>query len=357
MQWSWVVLIFVPVILAKQVWDTVHRTRLARLGTGLVAIWGGLGLIGIYFGTVPVVIGALVAVFVLGAYILRVHDTIARQQHQVIRYREVAVRRADQVAVLSHEIRTPLALIKGASELLAEQTPGPLNEQQVRFVKTITDNSSAMNLLAEDLLLQARIDAGLFELRLDRVDLRKLAQRIVKDLREVNGLTVYLDCPGAPPFVWADASLIKQAITNLINNACAASGTKIGSARGTVPENPSQVMVRIHSRDDDALISVTDRGTGMTPAERQKIFDRFASGKPLRDGTGLGLTITQQIIAMHGGTIHVSTTARQGTTMMFTLPLEGPVLPALEAQMDRVQRDRIEKHREPKEKVMSKQSL
>lgn len=319
--------------MAKPVWDTFYRTRLARLGIGLVVIWGGLGLIGMFIGAAPVTIGALATVFFLGAYILKLHNTMARQQHQKIRYREVAVRRADQVAVLSHEIRTPLALITGASQLLAEQTPGPLNEQQVRFVKTITDNSTAMNLLAEDLLLQARIDAGLFELRLNRVDLRKLAQRIIKDLREVNGLTVYLDCPGAPPYVWADSSLISQAIINLINNACAASGTMVGSSRGQLSASPSQVMVRINSRDDDALISVTDRGRGMTPGERQKIFDRFTSGKPLRDGTGLGLTITQQIIAMHGGTIHVDTTARQGTTMMFTLPLEGPVTPALETKI------------------------
>ena len=300
-----------PIVFSKQALRIVQASGRSLMVAALCGVWVVLALVGALLGATGLLIAALFAVLGLSLLVLYMRMNMVRQKHQKVRYREVAVRRADQVAVLSHEIRTPLALVKGAGELLAEQTPGPLNEQQVRFVATITENSDVMISLAEDLLLQARIDAGLFELRLDRFDLRKLTQGIVKDLREVNGMTVSLDCPGAPPYVWADAKLIRQAITNLINNAFAASGES------------ANVLVRITSRDDDALLSVSDRGVGMTEEQRQKIFERFVSGRPLRDGTGLGLTITQQIIAMHGGTIHVDTIARQGTTMMFTLPIEG----------------------------------
>lgn len=314
MQWSWAILAVIPLLLIKQIWETTRITQENLTRFSIPSMWLILAILGVVSGIHGVTLGALASLLVFGILNLRLETKIARQQHQKVRYREVAVRRADQVSVLSHEIRTPLALIKGASELLAEQTPGPLNDQQRKFVATILRNSDVMIRLAEDLLLQARIDAGLFELRLDRVDLRRLTQRVVKDMREVHGLAISLDCPGAPPIVWADAGLVVQAITNLINNAVAAQSSA------------SRVLVRINSRDDDAVVAVTDYGSGMSEEERRTIFERFVSGRPIRDGTGLGLTITQQIIAMHGGSIHVDTIARHGTTMMFTLPLEGPVL-------------------------------
>lgn len=224
------------------------------------------------------------------------------------RLQRTAQRNADQISVVSHEIRTPLALMKGAADLLAEGTPGPLTPSQARFVETISKNCHTVIDLAQDLLVQARIDAGMFALHLQRVDFRSLATGVVNELRLLHSADIALDCPGAPPHAWADAKLMRQAITNLINNAIVhASDARL-------------ITLRVVGTDEQVLISVTDDGSGMTAEQRQQLFERFASGRPLRDGTGLGLVITRQIVRMHGGEVYVDTTSGRGTTMMFSVP-------------------------------------
>jgi signal transduction histidine kinase len=224
------------------------------------------------------------------------------------RLQRTAQRNADQISVVSHEIRTPLALMKGAADLLAEGTPGPLTPSQARFVETISKNCHTVIDLAQDLLVQARIDAGMFTLHLQRVDFRSLATSVVKELRLLHTADIALDCPGAPPRTWADAKLMRQAITNLINNAMAhASDARL-------------ITLRVVGTAEQVLVSVSDNGSGMSGEQRQQLFERFSSGRPLRDGTGLGLVITRQIVRMHGGEVYVDTTPGRGTTMMFSVP-------------------------------------
>ncbi len=224
------------------------------------------------------------------------------------RLQRTAQRNADQISVVSHEIRTPLALMKGAADLLAEGTPGPLTPSQARFVETISKNCHTVIDLAQDLLVQARIDAGMFSLHLQRVDFRSLATSVVNELRLLHSADIALDCPGAPPRAWADAKLMRQAIINLINNA-------------TVHASDARLItLRVVGTDEQVLVSVSDDGSGMTAEQRQQLFERFSSGRPLRDGTGLGLVITRQIVRMHGGEVYVDTTPARGTTMMFSVP-------------------------------------
>lgn len=226
----------------------------------------------------------------------------------IVRLRDTAQRNADQISVVSHEIRTPLALMKGAADLLAEGTPGPLTRPQEKFVNIISGNCSSVINLAEELLIQARIDAGIFRLQLQWVNFRSLATVVVKELRLLHTVGIALDCPGAPSRAWADAGLLRQALTNLINNAVA------NAHQATL------VTVRIVNADEQILVSVSDDGIGMTPKDRKQLFERFASGRPLRDGTGLGLVITRQIIQMHGGDVFVDSTPQRGTTMLFSIP-------------------------------------
>ena len=160
----------------------------------------------------------------------------------------------------------------------------------------------------EDLLTQARIDAGMFELHPQRVNLRALTLPVITELRHLHPVPIALDCPGAPPRLWADPMLMRQALTNLINNA-------VAHAR-----NAELITVRVVNADAQILVSVSDDGEGIPDDERRRLFERFQSGKPLRDGTGLGLVITRAIIQMHGGDVFVDSTPNRGTTMLFTLP-------------------------------------
>ncbi|MGP7959228.1 sensor histidine kinase [Sanguibacter sp. A247] len=241
---------------------------------------------------------------------------LAVTRHEAERLRTLARARAERSSVLSHEIRTPLTLVQGAAELLAEETPGPLNDHQRRFVDTIVDNCGQMIAMAEDLLTAARLEARLFELHLERTDVRALARQTVREMRRMHGVTVLLDSRGAPLWLDLDRNLVRQALWNLVNNAARHSGAEV------------TITVRITVGDDDVLVSVADDGPGMTAAERDTLFLPFVVGGGPGRGTGLGMMITKEIVELHGGRIFVDTATRAGTVVLLTLPLRATAVAA-----------------------------
>jgi len=252
------------------------------------------------------------AVVAAGAGTVRMLTSRKRDLESNARLRALASRRSDQVSMLSHEIRTPLAIIQGSAELLAEQGPGPLLPRQERFLGRILDNAARMSTLAEQLLMQARLESDAFELRAEDVDLRALMRGIVLELQPVTGVPIVLHTPGAPVRAEVDPQLIRQVMNNLIMNAAR-------SDPGT-----ASIEVRVTGGEDQVVIAVSDGGTGMTDEQRDRLFRRFASGRPLGNGTGIGLFISQQLIRLHGGRIFVDTITGKGTTMLFTLPMRRP---------------------------------
>ncbi|MGI6877285.1 sensor histidine kinase [Microbacterium sp. gxy059] len=260
-------------------------------------------------GLVTLALVLLAAAFALsfGAWRVAERRRVAAAA-EVGRYAELASRRADQVSILSHEIRTPLAIIKGSAELLAEETPGPLNERQRVFARRIADNAGQVIELSENLLAHARIEAGVFELHLDHVNLRSLLRQAVRELRQVLDADVQFDSFEPPIRMLVDPGLIKQVVANLVTNA-------VRNSAGDAP-----VTVRMMRRDSDLLVSVSDHGSGMTAQQQEQLFRRFASGSADRGGTGLGMYVSQHIVRLHGGMIYVDTIAQRGTTVLFTLP-------------------------------------
>lgn len=249
--------------------------------------------------------------------------------------RAMVRKKVERPNVFSHEVRTPLTLIRGAAELLAEETPGPLTNRQREFVATISANAQHVISLAEDLLTEAKIDAQLFDLRLEQVDLRDLVRDTVRDARRLHHTSVRLDDADGPLSLLGDRALLTQALWNLVNNACRHAGPG------------STVTVALASSEGEAILSVTDEGTGMSSAERDRLFEPFASAAPTgRDadipggspaapgGTGLGMTITERIIAQHGGRMLVDTVPGHGTTIFCTVPLAGPPGADTTAQID-----------------------
>lgn len=249
----------------------------------------------------------LVAVCAAGGGVLAYGRS--RWRAEVRGLHDLLVWRADQVSKLSHELRTPLTLVKLSADLLAEEE---LDEAQAGFVTTIREQSAATIRLAEDLLTQSRIEAGRFTPHLTTFDMADMLLECVRDLRELSGTKIHLDCPSTPCPVHADTVLIRQGLTNLINNAIA------------VSEKGGVVTVRLARREYDQLLSVTDTGTGMDAARRLSLFQRFSTSRPVGAGTGLGLIITKEIIELHGGRLFVDTVQGRGTTVMFNLPVDGP---------------------------------
>lgn len=252
----------------------------------------------------------LVVVLLLLARLRALRAQLDVTRHEGERLRTLARARAERSSVLSHEIRTPLTLVQGSAELLAEETPGPLNDRQRAFVDTIVDSARRTITMAEDLLTAARLEARLFELHLERTDLRALARRTVGEMRRLHGVTVLLDSRGAPLWLDLDRNLMRQALWNLVNNAVHHSGAGV------------RIVVRITVGDDDVLVSVADDGPGMTPEQRAGLFLPFVTGGGVTGrGTGLGMMITREIVELHGGRIFVDSTTRVGTIILFTLPL------------------------------------
>lgn len=314
---QWLALFLLPGLLAALVelgWlfrRGIRRGRLVACLLGLLVLWGA----GPLFALSPwLPLALLLLSLAFAAAALLIADLIWREANhhaEGARLRHLVEARSDRVAALSHEIRTPLAMIKGASDLLLEGNPGPLTEQQHSFLQTISQNCANTITLAEDLLTQARIETGLFKLRLEPVDIKALARQSVSVVRRESnerGQTISLDYPQVMERVHADPRLIAQALNNLLQNASR------HTSRG------GHIFVTISNNDAAVVMSVTDDGAGMSAEERRRLFQKFASGRPLGDGTGLGLVITKQIVELHGGRIMVDTNLGRGTMILFTLP-------------------------------------
>jgi two-component system OmpR family sensor kinase len=273
-------------------------------------------IVPVVFGYWPLVLaGAVTAAGGAGLMALISRRAFRRQQAELARLRGSLERRAEQVTALSHELRTPLSMVKGAADLLLEESPGPVSHDQRTFLRVISQQSSQVIRLCEGLLIQAKIDTGLFVPRRELVNISELARDVVMAMRPLcarRGQRITLDTPQVTGEISADPALVSQALTNLLSNA-----SRYTSDGGSI-------SVRVMEVDGGIAVYITDDGRGMTREQRRQLFQRFVTGRPLEDGTGLGLVITKDIIEIHGGSILVDTTAHRGTTFLFTIPAGEP---------------------------------
>jgi two-component system, OmpR family, sensor kinase len=284
---------------------------LLTIGSLTLAVAVGLALLGqwpVLFVLLGVVLGGGVVTWLS-------RETIRTQRLELDRLGDLLERRAEQVAALSHELRTPLSMIKGATDLLLEESPGPVNRIQEQFMRSISQQCNQVIRLCEGLLVQAKIESGLFQPGIEQTDMSALVRDVVLAMRPLcaeRDQQITLDTPQVVSAIPVDPGLILQALTNLLSNA-----SRFTSTGG-------RISVRVTEIDDGMAIYVSDDGAGMTREQRAQLFRRFATGRPLADGTGLGLVITKDIVELHGGSIMVDTTARRGTTFVVTLPAVRP---------------------------------
>ena len=223
--------------------------------------------------------------------------------------------KSDFIAHVSHELRTPLHTIIGFSELLAEDSSGPLNEKQQKFLHHIRKDSEHLMGMINDVLDLSRIEAGRLTVRTKLLPLKSAVTEAVDALRPfANSRSVSLrEGHDLDLTVCADPLRLRQVLYNLLNN-----GTKFTGAGG-------HVSVDACLKGNLVEVTVSDTGIGIAPGDRPHIFEKFyqASDKPggAREGTGLGLAICRQLVEMQGGTIWVESELHKGSRFHFTLPI------------------------------------
>lgn len=227
--------------------------------------------------------------------------------------RQIAQFKDELISTVSHELRTPLTSIIGALGLI---NLGSQNPSAARLLDIARRNADRLMVLVNDLLHMDKLQSGKVSFVFEEADLTM----IVRDALDYNqtfaahhGTTLSCVCPDKPLLVRVDPGRILQVLNNLISNAC----------KFSAPGMP--VVVTAREDQGQAVLSVSDKGPGIAPEFRPRLFHRFAQEDGLHqqghNGTGLGLAITRQIVEAHGGTIEHDTTVVEGTTFHVRLPL------------------------------------
>ena len=227
--------------------------------------------------------------------------------------------KSEFLASMSHELRSPLNTIMGYTQLLADETAGPLTDKQRRFIGHIGKDSQHLLELINDILDLSKIEAGALELHKESFDLLAIltdALEMARPLAAERGVRLeHEEQPGIA--VWCDALRTKQVLLNLLSNA-----VKFTPAGGSV-------TVRTNAMKSQVAISVSDTGIGIPAEQFDAIFDRFhqvgSTTKGVREGTGLGLAITKTLVEKMGGPIWVE--SEVGVGSCFTFTLDGHALP------------------------------
>ena len=225
--------------------------------------------------------------------------------------------RTTLLSSLSHDLRTPLSSITGAVTTLRQLGDKiPASDRQ-DLLASIEEEAARLSRFVANLLDMSRIESGALKIRQDYVDPADVIRSAVDRARKTfTGQTIEMNLARDLPFVRGDANLLEQVLFNLLDNA-----HKYGGEAGAV----------VHARCEgsDVVISVTDDGAGIKPADLPRIFEKFYRGGRAdgrKAGTGLGLSICKGLIEAMGGKIEAQSPAirRRGTRILLRLPVAEP---------------------------------
>ena len=249
------------------------------------------------------------------------HNQLQRANTELFEARNLADQalrfKAEFAAKVSHELRTSLNLILGFSETMAfaqESYGKKLPPPYLRDVTEIYRNSRHLLALVDDILDLSKLEAGRMGLRPTTVNLSEVLHEtteMVRPLIETKGLALQLDLPPALPDITLDRVRISQVLLNLLSNA-----TRITS-RGSI-------TVRAVAANRGVTVQVSDTGPGIKPEDLERVFEEFRqldNSGGVSSTTGLGLTVSKQIIELHGGKLWAESVFGQGSTFSFLLPV------------------------------------
>jgi two-component system phosphate regulon sensor histidine kinase PhoR len=244
--------------------------------------------------------------------------------HDVTKLRRLEGIRREFVANVSHELKTPLTVIRGFIETMLDD-PNIDDATRIGFLERMRVQSDRLSAIVADLLTLSRVESGQEALRLEPVDLTRIARmsvqalapsaerkKIALNVRSANGISIM-----------GDEHHLRLMIDNLLDNAVK-----------YTPEG-GRVTLAVTSEGKEAHLEVRDTGIGIEPVHRERIFERFYRVDKGRSrelgGTGLGLSIVKHVVLAHGGEIRVESMPGKGSTFQVTLPRESLQAPPTSA--------------------------
>jgi PAS domain S-box-containing protein len=251
---------------------------------------------------------------------------LEQEARQRQRFEDLSRAKSAFIASMSHELRTPLNAILGFADLLLHQDVDPLSEKQARHLGHIRKAGRHLLQLIGDILDLAKVEAGRIELRLEPLpvpatleDILAIAQALANEKSQILQTEI---APDLPPLS-ADPVRFKQICFNLLSNA----------VKFTPPKGEIRLEARRAATDSTLLeIRVTDTGAGIRPEDMPRLFTEFTqldtTRAQHREGTGLGLALTKQLVELHGGRIWAASDGEgMGSSFTAVLPFRGPLAP------------------------------
>ena len=240
-------------------------------------------------------------------------DTIVANMDEI---KQVDRLRRELIANVSHDLRSPLASIQGYLETIQfkEEEKTLSDDDRSRYYDIVIRNTKKLGNLISELFELSKLDAKNVQPDLEPVSIAELAQDVVMQFQpQANAKKIILQAnlPEEPlKLVNADIALMERAISNLIDNAI--KNTPEGGMVNLTPANEG----------DRVIVKITDTGVGISEDQIARIFDRFYQVDGSRspgNGAGLGLSIAQKILELHGAKLSVQSALNKGTTFSFSL--------------------------------------
>ncbi|HRF50084.1 MAG TPA: ATP-binding protein [Anaerolineales bacterium] len=239
----------------------------------------------------------------------------------VTHFKELDEMKSEFVANVSHDLRAPLTYMRGYATMIP--MVGPLNDKQREFSDKIIGGIESMTHLIDTLLDLGRIEAGV-GVEKEPCRLQDLARDVVdthQSAAAAKGLHLQLEASESLPPLFGDATLLRMAINNYVENAIK-----------YTPQG-GDIRVLLEFQGDSYRAAVSDSGVGIAPADQQHLFEKFfrvkQRGPSSVKGSGLGLAMVRSIIERHGGRVFSESRLGKGSTFGFELPYERvPAAPA-----------------------------
>jgi signal transduction histidine kinase len=292
---------------------------LGALGAALVLALGGAAWIAYRLTRSLRALSAATTQVAAGAFrepiAVRGRDEVSDLAHafnaMALRLRRVDELKEEFFATISHELRSPLTSVREAAHLLSDGVPGPLTPKQQRLVAIVGSSTDRLLRLVNQILELARLRAGMPPIRRERVDLERVAERALEELRprgDEAGVTLERERVGASFVVTGDADRLTQVVVNLAANAVRF------TPRG------GRVVVRVVDAAAEVEVQVEDTGRGIPTPALPYIFEWYRQAHQDSGGTGLGLAIVRSTVEAHGGRVTVESQAGKGSRFTVLLP-------------------------------------